>query len=178
MGRNALWMFFMGTYNKPKFERRLLLFIKILRKPEMQSKDELTVHHQKLQNFIEIATENLLETKGTIYRYEPDGILTTYSDNSIKATLRFLILLKRDYPDSFQASLAIDQVSIAETGDVKKEILMLSPLFATCIQSLRLSKEQFLIHQDLINTSMGNFRKKVSDTFRHQKNKLFCLRLC
>ena len=86
----------------------------------MQSKDELTVHHQKLQNFIEIATENLLETKGTIYRYEPDGILTTYSDNSIKATLRFLILLKRDYPDSFQASLAIDQVSIAETGDVKK----------------------------------------------------------
>ena len=169
MGRNALWMFFMGTYNKPKFERRLLLFIKIPWKPEMQSRDELTAHHHKLQNFIEIATENLLETKGTIYRYEPDGILITYSKNSIKEALRFLILLKRDYPESFQASLAIDQVSIAETGDFKKEILMLSPLFAPCIQSLRLSKAQFLIHQDLINTSFKNVMEEVSNQFTLQQ---------
>ena len=160
MGRNALWMFFMGTYNKPKFERRLLLFIKIPWKPEMQSRRrELAAHHQKLQNFIEIATENLLETKGTIYRYEPDGILTTYSKNSIKEVLRFLVLLQRSYPESFQASLAIDQVSIAETGDFRK-ILMLSPLFAPCIQSLRLSKAQFLIHQDLINTSFKKCNRR------------------
>ena len=49
MGRNALWMFSWGLIINLKFERRLLLFIKIPWKPEMQSRDELTAHHHKLR---------------------------------------------------------------------------------------------------------------------------------
>ena len=49
---------------------------------------------------------------------------------------------------------------------------MLSPLFAPCIQSLRLSEAQFLIHQDLINTSFKNVMEEVSNQFTLQQANL------
>lgn len=150
MGRNALWLFFRGVYTKPVFERKIILFLKIPWKSAMQSNSEFRQHHSLLQNFIEIATEIILDSEGRIYRYEPDGILVTFKECEVKNVLSGLLKLHHNYSRHFQASLTIDNICIAETGDYKKEILMLSPSIGPSIVNLRNSKYDLLLHENFV----------------------------
>ena len=154
MGHKALWIFFKGTYNQPIFEERLLLFLKINWNQDMQEEREFEHHHEKLQRFIEIATDPILETGGQIYRYEPDGILVTYEKDAFESVLDCVLLLDSYYKQHFQAGLSLDKLSIAETGDFKKEILILSALFGSSMIGLRQRKDRFLVHRRIYDNQL------------------------
>ena len=160
MGRNALWIFFRGVYSEPVVEERLLLFLKIPWKDQMSSNEEFLNHHKSLQSFIEVATDPILRTSGQIYRYEPDGILVTYQTNALENVMDCLLMLGDDFPFEFQACLASDQLSIAETGDFKKDILILSKLFGACLLSLRQQKDKFLVHRDIWKIELNPLLEK------------------
>lgn len=149
LGHKSLWIFFSGMYQKPIFEERLLLFLKIPWTPNLETRDDFERHQQRLQDFIEHATDIILRTSGQIYRYEPDGILVTYDPESLSQVLECVLNLREEYPSPFQACLAHDNLSVSEIGDFRKEILILSKLFGNCLESLRANPSTHLVHKDL-----------------------------
>lgn len=169
MGRNALWLFFRGVYTKPVFEKKIILFLKIPWNSAMQSNSEFKQHHSLLQSFIEIATEIILDSEGRIYRYEPDGILVTFKECEVKNVLSGLRKLHRNYSRHFQASLTIDNICIAETGDYKKEILMFSPSIGSSLVHLRNSKYNLLLHESFITQNLNSDSFDIDLEFNYDK---------
>jgi len=137
-GPGVMWKLFSGRYHQPRQEERIFLFLDLKSSTTIAEKLGHIKYSQFIQDCFYDITSIIAQYKAEIYQYVGDEIILTWevergieNENCFRFYFAFkdLLLKSKDYyikkfglwPE-FKAGLNCGYVTVAEVGEIKKEI--------------------------------------------------------
>jgi adenylate cyclase len=163
IGQNALLYFITSKYHTPLEEERIFMFLDLKSSTHIAETLGHTVYHRFLNDFFHDITPAILESRGEVYQYVGDEVVVTWPGkiglkygNCLNCyfSARAAIELsrgryEREYKTvpNFKAGYHIGPVTVAEIGEVRKQIVFHGDTVNT---AARIRSECTKVQKDLL----------------------------
>jgi len=180
IGQNALLYFITSKYHTPLEEERIFMFLDLTSSTHIAETLGHTVYHRFLNDFFHDITPAILESRGEIYQYVGDEVVVTWpgktglrDGNCLGCFLaaRAAIELSRERYEreygtvpSFKAGYHIGLVTVAEIGEVRKQIVFHGDTVNT---AARIRSECTSVGKDLLLSDTLVKRLDTGDLFTY-----------
>lgn len=170
-GRGVLFNFLLGKYHKPKEENRIFMFMDLKSSTEYAEQLGHIKYSELIQDCFFDLTEIISEFEADIYQYVGDEVVLTWkteagltNSNCIRAFPEFdnLIQNKKIYYQNkykvvpeFKAGLHMGKVTLAEVGELKKELAYHGDVINTASRIQEKCNEfntKLLVSEQLLNS--------------------------
>lgn len=137
-GMGSMWKMLIGTYHKPKDEIRIFMFLDLKSSTTIAEKMGHNLYSRLIQDCFYELTDIVIEHKAEIYQYVGDEVVLTWkvkdgieSLNCIKFYYAYCnrLIARKPYfmnkfriQPKFKAGLEMGAVTVAEVGEIKREI--------------------------------------------------------
>jgi adenylate cyclase len=137
-GYGVLSNFILGRYYKPKEERRIFMFLDIRSSTTIAEQIGHIQYHNLLNNFFDDINDSIIFSKGEIYQYVGDEITVSWkfengieNQNCLQCYFNIKDLINKNSSryiekfglvPEFKAGLHVGKVTVAEVGEIKKEL--------------------------------------------------------
>jgi len=130
---------FLGKYNIPKIEKRIVMFIDLKDSTAIAEKLENKQYFKFIREFIYHVSDALIQYGGRIYQYVGDEIVVSwlYSEKNIKNCLKALLEARKNIQANsnyfrtyygmvpeYRVGIHVGDVTIGEIGIIKKDLAM------------------------------------------------------
>jgi adenylate cyclase len=193
IGPGNLLKLITGKYHKPRDEQRIFLFIDLKNSTSIAEKLGHNRYSQLLQNCYHDLTEYVINYKADIYQYVGDEVVLSWNEkqgldslNSIKLYYAYknklekrkdYYLKKFDVLPEFKGGMDAGIVTVAEVGDLKREIAYHGDVLNTAARIQDKCREygkDLLISENLaikINNSNGFVKNYIGNVILKGKKK-------
>ncbi len=175
--------FFTGKYHRPKVEERYIMFLDLKDSTAITESIGNDSYLKLLDRLLYEITEPLFKSKGEIYKYIGDEVVITWIRNCSIDTIctffedyterlkKYSDYFKRTFNVSpqFRGGLHLGNFTIAEIGEVKKEIALIGDSINTAARITEKCKELdagLLISEQAITSEPYNHRLIREGSFR------------
>ena len=147
IGANVLRYFLAGTYQRPRADERIFLFLDLEGSTQLAERLGSARYFELLRRFVDDLTEPVLETKAEIYQYAGDEVVLTWPMDTgvraancvrcffeIRATVaRHAARYEREFGmvPRFQGGLHGGTVTGGELGDLRQQIVFVGDILNT-----------------------------------------------
>lgn len=163
IGQNALVYFITSRYHTPLEEERVFMFLDLKSSTHIAETLGHTAYHNFLNDFVHDVTPAILESRGEIYQYVGDEVVVSWpgktalkNGNCLHCFFGARVAIElsrgryeREYgtvPD-FKAGYHIGPVTVAEIGEVRKQIVFHGDTVNT---AARIRSECTTLRKDLL----------------------------
>ena len=181
IGQNALVYFITSRYHTPLEEERVFMFLDLKSSTRIAETLGHTAYHNFLNDFVHDITPAILESRGEIYQYVGDEVVVTWpgrtgvkNGNCLHCFFGARVAIElsrgryeREYgtvPD-FKAGYHIGPVTVAEIGEVRKQIVFHGDTVNT---AARIRSECTTLQKDLLLSSTLARRLESGELFTYE----------
>jgi adenylate cyclase len=181
-GPGNLLKMMLGTYHQPKEERRIFLFLDLKDSTGIAERLGHIKYSQLLANCYHDLTEIILKYKADVYQYVGDEVVLCWKvktgledlnciktffafDRKLKAQKEFYELNYNTVPE-FKGGMDMGYVTVAEVGDIKREIAYHGDVLNTAAriqEQCKILGAEFLVSEHIEEnlTALNGFEKKL-----------------
>ena len=187
IGPGNMFRLLIGRYHKPREEKRIFMFLDLMNSTTIAESIGHKAYSQLLSNCFHDLTDIILQHRAEIYQFVGDEVVLTWTEkeglknlNCLRTFFSFEKKLEKRknfylknfqvYPQ-FRAGMDLGVITVAEIGDIKREIAFHGDVLNTAARLQGICKNynsKLLISEHLVNAvaSFNGFQKESIGAIR------------